>query len=184
MCAIFLHSLIWRRALIVAIPKPEKPLRDNPQRHIGKIAAYGQHLTSQNADITCRTLEAACWLWLGCWKNNVANSHLSPWSTQQQSTGLLSGSAVLTPASLYLSSTTPCELWLDACVLQFTSGQHSHSCRHPSLWTSLQWSHTDSNMPCRGAWTPAPLHSHPFNRWECTASQIETSICARRTTTH
>jgi len=31
---------------------------------------------------------------------------------------MLSGAAVLTPASLTLSTTTLCELWLDACVLQ------------------------------------------------------------------
>jgi len=34
----------------------------------------------------------------------------------QQSTALISGVAVLTPTSLTLPSTKPCELWLDACV--------------------------------------------------------------------
>ena len=33
--------------------------------------------TSQ-VDITPCALEAACWLWLGCWSNNVANSHHIP----------------------------------------------------------------------------------------------------------
>ena len=28
--------------------------------------------------MTRRTPEAACWLWLRCWSNNVVNSHLSP----------------------------------------------------------------------------------------------------------
>ena len=35
-------------------------------------------VTSQEANITRHTPEATCWLWLRCWSNNVANSHLSP----------------------------------------------------------------------------------------------------------
>ena len=34
-------------------------------------------VTSQKADDTRRSLEAACWLRLGWWSNNAANSHLS-----------------------------------------------------------------------------------------------------------
>ena len=37
-------------------------------------------ITSRKVDIAHCTLEAACWLWLGCWSNNIANSHLSPGS--------------------------------------------------------------------------------------------------------
>jgi len=40
-----------------------------------------------------------------------------PCSIQQQSAALMCGVAVLTPASLTLPSTTPCELRLDANVL-------------------------------------------------------------------
>jgi len=32
-----------------------------------------------------------------------------------------------------------------------------------------------------GAWTSAPLSAHLSTGWECTASQIETPICTRRT---
>jgi len=35
-------------------------------------------VTSQEADITRRGLEVACWLCLGCWSNNFANSHPTP----------------------------------------------------------------------------------------------------------
>ena len=35
---------------------------------------------------------------------------------------------------------------------------------------------------CHGACTSAPPSSHWFTRWECTATQIETPICTRRTT--
>ena len=34
--------------------------------------------TSQKVDITCCILKMACWLWLGCWSNNVTNNRLSP----------------------------------------------------------------------------------------------------------
>jgi len=56
-----------------------------------------------------RTLEAASWLWLRCWSNNVANSHPSP-GPLKNSTALQSGAAVLTPTSLTPPSTTPCKL--------------------------------------------------------------------------
>jgi len=48
--------------------------------------------------------------WLGCWSNNVANSHLSPAPFNNRVPSLLSGAAMLTPASLTLPPTTPCEL--------------------------------------------------------------------------
>ena len=54
-------------------------------------------------------------------------------------------------------STTPCELWLDACVLHqrktFLSSQASN--------VSSQRSHTIFRTPWLGAWTPAPLTAHP-----------------------
>jgi len=40
-----------------------------------------------------------------------------PLSIQQHITAFLSAATVLTPASLTLPKTTPCELWLDSCVL-------------------------------------------------------------------
>jgi len=98
-----------------------------------------------------------------------------PWSIQQQSTVLLSDAAVLILASLTLPSTTPCELWLDACALHqriiFQSSQA------PRCWASSQWSHTVSSTPCHGAWTSAPLSAHPSIECKCTASEIETPIC-------
>ena len=35
-------------------------------------------VTSQKVDITHCTLQGSFWLWLGCWCNKIANSHLSP----------------------------------------------------------------------------------------------------------
>jgi len=50
-----------------------------PRSNVGQVAHEPPTpwVTSQEANITRRTPEAACWLWLGCWRNNVANSHPS-----------------------------------------------------------------------------------------------------------
>ena len=50
------------------------------RNNVGQVAHESPTLwvTSQGSDISGRALEAACWLWLGCWSNNAANSHLSP----------------------------------------------------------------------------------------------------------
>jgi len=66
----------------------------------------------------------------------------------------------------------------------YTSELPSNPRRHPTCWASSQWSHTVSSTPCQGAWTPAPLSAHPFIECRCTAPQIETLICTRRTTCH
>ena len=50
-----------------------------PRSDLGQVAHVSPtpSVTSQKLDITCRTLEAACSSWLGCWSNNVANNLLS-----------------------------------------------------------------------------------------------------------
>ena len=63
-----------------------------------------------------------------------------------------------------------------------TSGQPSNPSRHPTCWASSQSCHTISRTPCHGAWTPAPLSARPSIGCSCTAHQIETPICTRRTT--
>jgi len=47
---------------------------------VGQVAHLSPtpSVTSQEADITRRDLEVACWLRLGCWSNNFANSYHSP----------------------------------------------------------------------------------------------------------
>ena len=71
--------------------------------------------------------------------------------------------------------------WMPA---SYTSGQTFNPCRHPTCCALAQGSHTISRTQCHGAWTPAPLSAHPAIGCSCTAPQIETPICARRTTTH
>ena len=78
---------------------------------------------------------------------------------------------------LTLPSTTPhwphhqqrlanCD-WMPA---SYTSGQPSNPCRHRTCWASSQWSHT--------------IFRTPSIECCCTAPQIETPICTRRTATH
>jgi len=84
---------------------------------LDRSLTYRRHLELLRKKLTSRVaiLEAACWLWLMCWDNNVVNSHLSPGTFNRR--GLCSGAAVLTLASLTLPSTRSCEVRLDACVL-------------------------------------------------------------------
>jgi len=121
-----------------------------------------------------RTLEATCWLRLGRWSNNVADSHPSPGSFN---------SILVLPCLVQQCSYPPnwpcCQRRLVNCdwiPAPCTSGQSSYSRRHPAYWTSSQWSHTVSSTPCHGALTSAPLSAHLSIEWECTASQIETPI--------
>jgi len=71
-------------------------------------------VTSQKAD-TRRTLEVTCWPWLGCWSNNIANSH---------SNLVHSTSEYCAPVwccgghTCHLPSMTPCALWLDAFTIK------------------------------------------------------------------
>ena len=82
-----------------------------------------------------------------------------------------------------LSSTMPCELWLDACVLyQRTILLSSRASNMQGfvakelhcLYHAVPWSLR----------TYAQLSPEPLTGWERTACPIETHICTRRTTAH
>ena len=80
--AVHLNKGEAKRELKVNFNDETLPICSEP-KYLG-VALDGTHtyvsssrVTSQKADITRRTLEAACWLGLWCWGNNVANSHLS-----------------------------------------------------------------------------------------------------------
>jgi len=45
---------------------------------LDRSLTYRRHLEPLRKKLTPRTPEAACWLWLGRWSNNAANSHPSP----------------------------------------------------------------------------------------------------------
>ena len=74
---------------------------------------------------------------------------LKTWSIQQTSTAHLSGAAVITSASITLSSKTPCKLWLDACVLH---QQTICPCRHQPADLCRK----GSKGVCKGGWGYAP----------------------------
>jgi len=67
---------------------------------------------------------------------------------------------------------TPCETWLDSCVLHQQTIYPSS--RYSTSWASSERSHTVSSTPCHGAWTPTPLSDHLSIEWEYAASPIET----------
>ena len=115
-------------------------------------------VTSQEADITRRALEAACWLWLGCWSNNVANSHLSPGAFNRR----VLRSCLVPQYShppywpRYQRRLVSCD-WM---LASYTSWQPSCPRRHLTGWASSQCSHIVSSMPCHGAQTFASLSAH------------------------
>jgi len=131
-----------------------------PLSNVGQVAHLSPTpwVTSQEADITRPAAEAACWLLLGCWSNNSANSHASPSAFNRRVLR-----ACLVPQCSYppywphhQQRLANCD-WMPASC---TSAQPSHPRRHPTCWASSQWSHTLSSMPCHGAWTSAPLSAH------------------------
>ena len=94
------------------LPRNPAPLLQAqiPRSNFGKDANVSPTLwvTTQKADITRRILEVGCWPRLGFWESNVANSTSDLDNlTAEYSIALLPGAAVLIPASLILSSTTP-----------------------------------------------------------------------------
>jgi len=145
---------------------------------LDRSLTYRRHL----ANITRRTTEAACWLRLGCWSNNVANSHPIPVPINCRVLR-----SCLVPQCSYPPHWPRHQRRLANCdwtPASYTSGQPSNPHRHPTCWALSQWSHTISRKPCHGAWTSAPLSTYPSIECRCTASQIETPICTRRTATH
>jgi len=78
---------------------------------------YRRHLESLRKNLTrAHAPEVACWLRLGCWSNNCANSHPGLGAINQSTAHLL-GAIVLIPAGC-----------LDACVLhQWTTFQPSQA---------------------------------------------------------
>jgi len=123
----------------------------------------------EKADITCRAHETACWLRLGCWGNNSANSHPNPSAFNRR---ILR--ACLVPQWSH-PPYWPCHQRLAICEwipAFYTSWQPSHPRRHPTCWASSQGSYTVSRTPCHGAWTPVPLSAHLSTKCECTAPQI------------
>ena len=137
---------------------------------------------SQEADITRRAPEAACWLRLGWWSNNSANSH--------PSLGVLNRRvlrACLVPQYSYQPHRHHYQRRLANCdcmPASYISGHPSNPRRHPTCWASSRWSHAVCSTPCNGVWTSASLGAHPPIECKRTAPYIETPVCTRRTTSH
>ena len=138
-------------------------------------------VTSQEANITRRTLEAVCWLWLGCWSNNVVNSH--PWPGH-------STAEYCTPVWCHNAHTRLIDPTINDALWIVTGCLHPTPVDNRPILAGIQPAEhrrrgATLSLGCRhGAWTPAPLSAHPSIGCSCTVPQIETPICARHTTTH
>jgi len=113
----------------------------------------------QKADIMCRTLEAACWLRLGCWSNSVENTHVSngPFNCWELLSCRVPQCSHPTFWSCHQRLFANCD-WMPT---SYTSGQSSYPRGHPICLASSQRSHhTVSNTPWHRARTPAPLSDH------------------------
>jgi len=103
-----------------------------PRSNVGQIAHVSptSWVTSQEADITLRAPEAACWLQLGCWSNNSANSHPSPGALNRRVLCL-----VLVPQCLHPTFRPRHQRRLANCdwiLASYTSGQPSNPRSHPT----------------------------------------------------
>jgi len=121
-----------------------------PRSNVGQVAHVSPTpwVTSQEADIIRRTPEAACWLRLWCWSNNVANIHPSPGAFNRRVLR-----SCLVPQCSYPSYRPHHQRCLANCdwmPASFTSGLPSNPRRHPTWWTSSQWSNAVSSTSCHG----------------------------------
>jgi len=130
--------------------------------------AYTSSHFAKSWHLACRALEAYCW------SNNVANSHRRrrPFNSRVMCSCLVPQCAH--PPHLP-SHQRRLANW-DKMPVSYTSGQCFHLCRHPTCWTSSQWSHTVSSTPSHGFLTSSPLSALLSIEWACTTSQIETPI--------
>ena len=99
-----------------------------------------------------------------------------PWLTQLQSTALLPVATVLIPLHWFCHQRRLGKRdWIPA---PYISPQPSHPLGLLISGASSQRSRSVYSTPCHGAWISAPLSAQLSTEWECTASQIETPICA------
>jgi len=125
-------------------------------------------------------LEETCWLWLGCWSNNVANSHLRPGPLHSRVLhSCLVPQCLHPPHWLHHQRCLANCDWMPA---SYISRQPSNPCRNPIYRASSH--HIVSSTPCHGTWASAPLSAHPSIECRCTAPQIKTPNCTHHTRTH
>ena len=101
--------------------------------------------------------EAACWLRFSCWSNNSAYSYPGPGAFNRRK---------LRTCLVLKCSLPPCRPhhhrrlancdWMPA---SYTREQPFNSRKHPTCWSSSQWSHTLSGTQSHSAWTGYLLHS-------------------------
>jgi len=112
-------------------------------------------------------LEAVCWLRLGCWSNNAAIALVH--STAEH----------CVPGWCRSAHNRLIDPVINDAFRIVTGCLRSTPVDNLPILAGIE----PTELRRNGAWTSAPLSAYLSTRWECTASQIETPICARRTTT-
>ena len=140
--------------------------------------------TSQKADITRCTLEAACWLGPGAGETTLRKATLTlVYSTAQYCAGAwcrFAYTCVIYPVTNdALRNVTGCLCPKQADNLHILSGIQLAELHRRGATLSLV-----RTKQCHGTCTSASLSSDLYTGWECTAFQIETHFCTRLTTTH
>ena len=99
--------------------------------HVGQVARVFADTSSHLAKVEITRRAPACWLWLGCWSNNVANSHTSPgpFDCRVMHSCLVPQCSHPPYWPHHQRRPANCD-WMSA---SYTSGQPSNSRRHPNL---------------------------------------------------
>jgi len=96
-----------------------------------RLCTYPRHLKSLRKKVTSRValLKRLAGFWLGCWSNNVANSHPSPGPLNRRILrSCLVRQCSYPPHRPHQRRLANCD-WMPA---SYTSGQPSNSRRHPT----------------------------------------------------
>ena len=167
-----------KRELKVNLNNKTLPFCSEPKYCSSEKRSTGRSRITDTSSHFAKSWHHASHSWgglLGCWSNNIANSHPCPGPFNS---GVLRSHLV--PQCSHPPHWPRYQRrlgnydWLPA---SYTSGQPSCSRWHPTCGASSQWSHTVSSTPCHGAWTSAPLSAHLSTECECTAPQIGTPVC-------
>jgi len=154
------------------------------RRYVDPHISSTPRITSEKADITRRTLEAAF---------GASGSGAGTTKKRTATLALVHSTAgFCVPAWCRSAHTCPIAPVINDALQPVTGCLRSTPADNllilagiqPASWASSHRSHTASSVRCHGAWTPAPFNAHLSTGCECTASQVETPFCTHRKTTH
>jgi len=140
----------------------------HPGVALDRTLTYRRHLEPLSKNLR-RTHEMACWLRMGWWGNNAANSHLSP--SRFNSRALRCCRRAQNPCwPRYQRRLVNCDWMPTLC----TGRQSSSPRRHPICWPLPQRSHIVSITSYHRAWTSASI----YRVWTHSISHRDTHLCS------